>query len=445
MRAALPLALAACTAKEAPPEDTGEPALPTCGDGIEDDGEWCDDGDTDDFDACANDCTPTEPFQGFDAVVQDLLETWGVPGAAVAVTRDERLVLVRAYGLADADTGRPVMRRSRFRVASLSKAVTAAGVLKLVEEGRLSLDEPLFARLDHLPSPSGSDADPRLADVTVRHALHHSGGWDRDLSGDPMFRSQEICEALEVSCPAEPEAVLRWMRDQPLDHDPGTTYAYSNFGYSVLGRVIEAVTGEDYEAWTQREVLAPMGVDRMEIGRSRPEDRPADEVAYHPYPGQADGRSVFPDGPDRVPWPDGGFYQEGLDSHGGWIADVVDLTRFVTGTDGRPGRPDLLSAATTAVMIARPDLAVWQDAAAWYAMGWLVRPTGADANWWHTGSLPGTGALMVRSGQGYTWVVLVNTRPEDANGFFSALDRGMWEALGAVGDWPGYDLFPRYE
>ena len=79
--------------------------------------------------------------------------------------------------------------------------------------------------------------------ITTRHLLQHTGGWDRDKSFDPMFRPREISRTLGVASPPGPRDILRYRLGQPFEFDPGTRYAYSNFGYCVLGRVIEKVTG----------------------------------------------------------------------------------------------------------------------------------------------------------------------------------------------------------
>lgn len=186
-----------------------------------------------------------------------------------------------------------------------------------------------------------------------------------------------------------------------------------------------------------------MGALRMAIGRTRPELRPEDEVAYE---STGSVTSVFPDVTDPVPLADGGWYNEALDSHGGWISSAADLARFMTAVDGRPLRPELLSASSLSAMIARPSVPVWAGQPAWYALGWLVRPTGADANLWHGGSLPGTTTLIVRTGEGLTWTVLLNSRPEspsDIEAISADVDAAMWRAVGTVTEWPELDLFGR--
>jgi cysteine-rich repeat protein len=421
--------------------DAGDLPSSTCGDGVVQPGEHCDDGNSSEADDCANDCTPAAPFHDFDALILDLLNTWDVPGATVAVTHDQRLVLRRAYGLADREAQRPMKRTDRMRIASLAKAVTSVAVLRLVEEQRLALDDLAFTILGDPDPPAGQTKDPRLASITVAHLLRHEGGWDRDVSGDPMFKSRIISQALGIPGPATAQDTLSYMLGQPLDFDPGTNYAYSNFGYSVLGRIIEQVTGQSYEDYVRSDVLAPMGITRMELGRTKRGDRPDDEVRYHLYEGARDVVSVFPQDTERVPRPNGGWHQEAMDAHGGWIASATDLVRFVTAVDGRSGFADLLTPASIVQMTQRPELSRWRTRSVYYGMGWSVRPTEGDANWWHMGALPGTATLFLRSWHGFNWVILTNGRPSDSSGFFSALDQAMWSAQQSVTAWPEYDLF----
>ena len=376
-----------------------------------------------------------------DAAVRGVMARHAVPGAAVGITQNGRLVYARGFGYADGDTKELVAPDALFRIASLSKAVTAAAILKLVEDGLLSLADHPFDILSDLEPPPGATVDPRLALITVRMLLQHSGGWDRDQSFDPMFRPGIAAEAVGTPAPASVETVIRYMLGQPLDFDPGTRYAYSNFGYAVLGRVVGRVTGQAYDAYVRSAILAPAGIQRTRLGRTQRADRASGEVVYH-YPGTT--ASVFP-GDGAVPWPYGGFYLEAMDAHGGWISSTVDLLRFITAVDALPSPADLLAPASIDAMIARPALPEWNGSASYYAMGWSVRPTQGDANWWHTGALAGTNTLMVRAYHGLAWVVLMNTSPVGVTGaLLSDIDGAMWDGIGGVTAWPGHDLFVQY-
>lgn len=370
----------------------------------------------------------------YDVGITNFIEGRGIPGAAVAVSKDGRLVYARGFGMADVEAGAAVQPDSRFRIASISKSVTAVAVMRLVEEGLLELDAPAFAFLDHLQPAEGATEDARLAAVTVRDLLQHSGGWDRDGTGyDPMFDVVNIANTMGAAAPADCETVIRYMRGRPLDFDPGTRYSYSNFGYCALGRIVERVTGEDYDVYV-RGLLAEAGIEGMEVGRSLLSDRLPGEVRYYP---DNITTSVF-DG-SAVSWPYGGFHIEAMDAHGGWVASAVDLLRLSSAIDGLANRADVLTPASLAAISARPDVPSWSTSSYWYGLGWQVNTNG---HWWHNGSLPGLESLLVRSNyQGLHWAVLLNHRPANASPHIAAIDALMWELALAVTTWPAHDLF----
>ncbi len=387
---------------------------------------------------------PASGMESFDAIIPALMQKWQIPGGAVGVVKDGRLVLARGYGWADQEASLVVQPDSLFRIASLTKAITAAAILKLVEQGRLDLDEKAFPMLIDLQPPAGATVDSRLSNITIRELLQHSGGWNRDTTFDPMFISTQAAQAVGAPAPASAQTVIRYMLGQPLQFDPGTQYNYSNFGYAVLGRVIEKVTGQSYDEYVRTQVLAPSGVSCMRLAQTQLKDRVEGEVHYYDYPGSAPAQSVFPSVAQPVPYPYGGFYIEAMDSHGGWLASIIDLLPFITSVDGSGVRPSILRPETIRLMVSRPTIPLWAGSPLYYACGWLVRPVGQDANWWHDGSLPGTTSFMVRAHNGLAWVALFNSRPSDSAIFTNELDGSLWQAVNGVTDWPTGDLFAQF-
>lgn len=378
----------------------------------------------------------------FDREMEQFMKARGIPGGALAVVQDRRLVYARGYGWADREKKIPVALDSLFRIASISKPFTAVAVLQLAEQGRLKLHDRVFELLSQ-------KADGRLREITIRQLLQHTGGWDRGKSFDPMFRSKAIAETLGVACPAGPDAIIRYMLGQPLQFDPGTHYAYSNYGYCVLGRVIEKISGMSYEAFVKERVLAPAGITRMRIGASLASGHVEGEVHYY-TPHDETAESVFPSQPGRVLRPYGSFNLEAMDAHGGWIASAVDLARFAAALDD-PQHSPLLKPETFRLMYARPDAPIGRKADGsltdfYYGCGWLVRPVGKEgkANYWHNGSLPGTHTLLVRRWDGLSWAVLFNQRSDDPKLPDGAIDPALHRATAAVKSWPTEDLFPRY-
>ncbi len=377
------------------------------------------------------------------------MQKYAIPGGAVAVVRDGKLIYARGFGYADVENETPVQPDALFRIASVSKPITGVAIMKLVEEGKLALDDPVAPFIAHLIPAQGATVDPRWGQVTVRQLLNHTGGWDRDRPNggfDPMFRPGIAAAAVGAQAPASAETVIRYMKGMPFDFDPGTKYVYSNFGYAILGRVIERVSGMPYEEYVRTRVLQPLGADRTRLGRTRMSDALADEVKYY-LPGEPGlgmtaplVPSVFP-GEGTVPVNYGGFHVEAMDSHGGWVSSTIDLLRFMTGVDGRADRPDILSAGHVTEMTSN-GAAVCADGACYYAGGWLVRPAQGDANWWHGGSLPGTTSLLVRSYHNFAWVALFNART--ATAFDGELDAALWAALASVTSFPTHDLFSTF-
>lgn len=379
------------------------------------------------------------PAEAFAPVVESFMRERGIPGGALAVLKNGRLVYAQGYGWADREEQIPARPTSLFRIASVSKPITAVAVLKLVEQGRLDMDARPFELLQlRAQIPEGKTLDERWTRVTIRQLLQHTGGWDRDQSLDPMFRAVEIAKELGGERPAGAQEVIRWMLGRKFDFDPGTRYAYSNFGYCVLGRVIEKVSGQSYENFVREKILAPLGIQTMRIGASLEGGQVKDEVHYYTK-GDGKGRNVFSDTPKQVPWPYGGFYLEAMDAHGGWIASAEDLARFTGALDVAAPSP-LLRPETLRTMYAAPPPPVAREKDgklqdSWYGCGWMVRPVGEKANYWHSGSLPGTSSLLVRRWDGLSWAVVFNQRSEDKKLPDGAIDGALHRAAEQVTEW----------
>jgi N-acyl-D-amino-acid deacylase len=387
----------------------------------------------------------------FDDLMVSFLRHHQVPGAALAVVDGERLVYARGFGFADTDAKTPVLPTSLFRIASISKPITGVAILQLVQRGQLRLDERVFDILPLAPHVEGDQRqpDPRLAEITVQQLLQHTGGWDRDQSFDPMFQSVRIARSLGTAPPAGADAVIRFMRDQTLDFAPGHRYAYSNFGYCLLGRIIEKRSGQTYEQYVKENLLQPLGITRPHIGRTR--DRSSFEVRYYDESNDT-GPSVFEsDLHQTVPQPYGAWYLEAMDAHGGWIASAVDLVRFASALHPESGS-GLLDDEHLKTMVARPGgLAGWEEDGEprepFYGCGWMIRPEedGLGYNAWHAGSLPGTSTLLVTRYDHRHWAVLFNTRNSpDVERLSTLIDPQLHVAADAVTEWPTEDQFPNY-
>ncbi|MGV3541268.1 MAG: serine hydrolase domain-containing protein [Rufibacter sp.] len=349
-----------------------------------------------------------QPIPQVDSAVHAFMRQHQVPGVAVAITKDGRLVHVKGYGYADVEAQEPVKPTSLFRIASISKPITGIAFVKLAEEGKVSLDAKVFGPTGILGTTYGTKPYSKgITDITVRQLLNHtSGGWVND-DDDPMFTNPSLTA----------EQLITWTLDnRPLDNPPGTAYAYSNFGYSILGRIIEKVTGMTYEKYVQTEILKPLGITTMQVGGNTLAQRKPNEVKYY---GQRGGQPYI-------------YNITRMDAHGGWIASAPDLVKLLTYFDGFASKPDLLKPESIQEMTTASTVNPR------YALGWMVNERNS---WWHTGSLPGTYTMLARTSGGYSWAVLTNTRI-DSPEFGRGIDRLIWTAINdSTTVWPQQDYF----
>ncbi len=388
----------------------------------------------------------------FDELMQAFMKEHQPPGAALAVVKSGRLVYARGFGYADREQKVAVDPQSLFRIASLSKSLTSAAILRLVENGKLKLDAKVFDLLKIAPHlPSGANVDPRLSDVTVLHCLQHSAGWDRGKGFDPMgaVASEEIAQTLKIKLPLHEEPIIRYTFGRKLDFDPGTQYVYSNFGYCVLGRMIEIVSGQKYDDYVKTEILAPLGIRQMRLGKNLLADRAQGEVKYYDSRDRT-GRAIS--GPkigQPAPFPYGVESLETMDANGGWIASAVDLAKFITAFDD-PTKCPILNERSVRTMFAPPAGALGHSPDGktlnvYYACGWQVRPVDEQrGKWtrWHTGLLSGTSTLMVARADDIAWVVLFNSDADSAGKQFAGMiDPLLHGPANKLKDWPDGNLF----
>jgi CubicO group peptidase (beta-lactamase class C family) len=204
--------------------------------------------------------------------------------------------------------------------------------------------------------------------------------------------------------------LISWaLANQAPTNAPGTQWAYSNFGYCLLGRVIEKASATLYPEFVTRRVLRPSDATQMRIAGNTRAERASGEVAYY-------------DASDGRPY---GMNVARMDSHGGWIASATDLVNFLMHVDGFDDARSLLTPRSIQTMTST----VTASAGHRYASGWAVNSV---PNWWHVGSLPGTTAIVVRTASGLCWAALANARSPGSDG---AIDRLMWNMARAVPAW----------
>ncbi|HET7012043.1 MAG TPA: serine hydrolase domain-containing protein [Anaerolineales bacterium] len=261
-----------------------------------------------------------------DQLVPSSLEGHNVPGAAVSLVLDGKVAWSAGYGLADQAREIPVSADTVFQVASVSKAVTAWGVMRLVERGLLDLDAPVEQYLTrwHLPT---SDHDAR--GVTIRRLLSHTAGLS--LGGYPGYPPDTTLPSLEESLSGNNRGagVVR------IAMEPGAQWSYSGGGYTLLQLVVEEVTGEAFSSYMQREVLEPLGMTHSGY-EWRADLRPSTAVAYSGA---------------GSPVPNYLFTEQAA---AGLYTTAPDLARFVAaampGPDGKTAGRGVLTPDTLALM-----------------------------------------------------------------------------------------------
>lgn len=376
-----------------------------------------------------------------DTNMQSVLLTYGIPGGLLAVVKDGRLVFARGYGWADVEHNEQFQPDSRCRLASLSKTITAAVIMKLIEEGRLDLETRAFSLLDLKPPQyPGSVYDPRLTNITVRHLLSHKAGWDWATAKNPLGGSgfdgacwpDWIISDLGLTAKPTPTDLVLWMMGKPLQSNPGSRYVYSNVGYVVAGQVIEKVTGQTFEA-VARDLLFKAGVTRVQLGGDSLSNRLSGEAVGYLHRSVTASQVVGPPNwmepkPVDLDLP----YAHPIttcDSAGGFVGSGIDYARFVASVDGQSSFPDILNTNSVVTMASGP-------------LGWdfVSSSNTRTGEWWKSGALFGTNTRSAKCRNGVIFVFILNSW--DLDGAESDLYNKVISSISTSSlVWPTNDLF----
>jgi len=281
------------------------------------------------------------------------------PGCVIAIAHRGRIVLDKAFGFADAVKGVPLTARHRFRVASHSKAFTAAGVMRLREQNRLRLDEPVGQHVQGL--------HPAVAQVTISQLLSHSAGIIRDGADTGQWVERR---------PFADTGKIRADLAAGLTIEPGSRFKYSNHGYGLVGLAIEAITGEPYGAFIKREVVDALGLEET-----------APDVGFPNTAPLAHGHgTVLPLGRRVVIASDKST--NALAAATGFVSTGADLARFF-GQLSPSARASVLSPASRREMIRRQWRDPYSSLERHYGLG-ISSGTHGDWDWFgHGGGFPG--------------------------------------------------------
>ena len=379
---------------------------------------------------------PVPSLAQLDTIMEQYMTQYNSPGANLSVSVDGRLVFARGYGYANTSTGEFVQPDSRMRLASNSKIITTVGILKLIEQGKLTLaTKPFVSILNDLQPPPGTTMDPRVLNITVQNLLEHKAGYD-DGSGypnDPVNdypTNRAAANAAGLSgMECTPKALISYELGVALQHDPGTTYAYSNLGYLTLGYIIERVTGVPYATWIEQNIFPLANMTQTLPAGNLPGDKLPYEVAYYGYPGELTGPSMIPPVGVQVPYEYGGYDLVLELANGGWTSTPMDLLRFW----------DTLNGQYSYNILSGPQSSRDGD----------VPPLGQGYYYTFYGSLPGTNSLvhLNTSSQVVGRVVysaIFNTRDPSLVQPEEDADNAIQAYVQTVKSWPTGDLFPTY-
>lgn len=363
----------------------------------------------------------------FDQTVDEFLKKWSIKGASVAVMKDNRLIYSKGYGYANKETKERVNTNHLFRIASASKLITAIAIMKMVDDGVLDLEENVFGANGVL-SEFHEIKDQNHQKVKVKHLLNHKGGWSwRD--GDFMFQAAKIKRIMELEGPPTEDDIIEFvLENRRLRYQPGTQYAYSNFGYMLLGKVIERKSGMNYERYVSERVLEPNGIYGMRISGNYEWDRKPFEVHYYNHPGAYQFQS-FDGNYLSVEKPYGGSDITTLGAAGGWVANASQLAKIVSLID-KDSRYQLLSDESIDLMVSGNNA---RD-----AFGWKGAENG---NWWRTGTLAGSSCFIFRKDSGYTYAMVVNSSVWMGYKFNRYIKWMMDKAILELEDNPKQNLF----
>ena len=320
-----------------------------------------------------------------DAVVDSFMNFWSLRGVSLAVMRNDSLLYAHGYGKADAST--PMTPGTTLRLASVSKLLTAIGIMRLQEKGLVYLDTPVFGPFGVLKRYDSYIKDEDYYLITVEHLLRHQAGFT-SRGGDPVFSPYSSREAL-----------LQKQLGRHLAYEPGTSQEYSNLGFLLLSLIIEEVSGKPYEQFMQEEVFSPALCRGFRLAGNYLADRHPGETRYYMHP-EATLTASFDGRYAAVEKCYGGNDVHGSLGAGGWTGSAAELARMVACIDGHGPLEDIL------VPFSVRQMTDYYDADT-FSLGWNdTKPTG---EWTRSGSFSGTQALVKTFPDGECWVFIANT------------------------------------
>lgn len=349
-------------------------------------------------DTLSNSRSEIQELVGLDKKVEKYMSQWSMKGASLAVMRNDSLLYAKGYGWADQEEGKRMEPSNILRMASVSKLITAVGIMVLQERDSLSIKDTVFGPRGILNDSLFNSVikDKNYHKITVEHLLRHQGGFYRD----PLFSSIDVKHQMGLDCPPEKEDFFKLVLRHRLSFMPGEWERYSNFGYLLLSEIIEKVSGKPYEQFIREDVLFPAGCFDMHIGGSYYSDKRDNEVRYYTHEGDGKFIQEYNDSGIMVERCYGGNNIPLLSGAGAWCGSPAEIARLVASIDGRPEVKDIISPEAVAQMTEYFDKET-------YSLGW--NDTDPAKGWSRTGTLSGTTALVKYFPDGECWIMITNT------------------------------------
>lgn len=345
-----------------------------------------------------NEDSEIDELTGLDKRVERYLTKWWIKGASLAITRNDSLVYAKGYGWANEGNEEKMEPGHIMRMASVSKLMTAVGIMVLQDRGMMSIKDTVFG-----PSGILCDSlysvhikDKKHYKITIEHLLRHQGGFFRD----PVFSSRDVKHQMGLDHAPTKEDFYKLVLSRRLRHLPGSVNKYSNFGYILLSDIIEKVSGKPYEQFMKEDVFAPAGCFDMHIAGTYEKDRRHNEVIYYTHEGDGKYIEEYTDSGKIVERCYGGNNIPLLSGAGAWCGSPIEIARLVASIDGQDEIPDIISKEAIRQMTQFIDKNT-------YSLGW--NDTTPGLGWSRSGTLSGTCALVKRFPDGECWILITNT------------------------------------
>ncbi|MEN6618643.1 MAG: serine hydrolase domain-containing protein [Rikenellaceae bacterium] len=377
-----------------------------------------------------NDLSDLPEAKKLDVQIEKFMRQWRIKGASIAIMKDEKLIYTKGYGWADEEDSVKMDVLHIFRIASLSKLLTATAIMTMVEDSLIELSSKPFATGGVLDLPQFNNIkDKRVKSISIEDLLRHRGGFTL-RGGDPLFSTPLIKNKMHLDSVPGTDDIITYAISQNLGFTPGSGTKYSNLGYLILSRIIEIVSGTSYEKYVKERILYPSGILDMHIAKNFYSDKYPNEVRYY-QPENEELVEAYDGSGIMRPRCYGGNNIEGLMGAGAWVASPSELLLFVASIDGKPNIPDIISKKSIDIMTSSSSHIL--------PIGWAK--VNSNGDWSRTGTLSGTSALLKYQRDGYSWVLITNTSSWKGARFPRQIDVLFNKAMKRVTVWPDRNLF----